>query len=50
MPLAVKITFTLDNELTDKMRCVVNNVGRALVRKRVLMLGSKETDTINNGI
>ena len=26
----------------------MNNVSRALVKKKVLMLGSKETDTINN--
>ena len=26
----------------------MNNVGRALVKKKVLMLGSKEIDTINN--
>ena len=26
----------------------MNNVGRTLVKKKVLMLGSKDTDTINN--
>ena len=26
----------------------MNNVGRALVKKKVLMLGSTDTDTINN--
>ena len=26
----------------------MNNVGRALVKKKALMLGSKEIDTINN--
>ena len=26
----------------------MNNVGRALVKKKVLMLGSKDIDTINN--
>ena len=46
VPETVKITFKLDIELTDKTRIIVNNVGRALVRKKVLMLGSK--DTINN--
>ena len=46
VPETVKITFKLDIELTDKTRSIVNNVGRALVRKKVLMLGSK--DTINN--
>ena len=46
VPETVKITFKLDIELTDKTRSIVNNVGSALVRKKVLMLGSK--DTINN--
>ena len=44
----VKITFNLDIESTDKSRSVVNNVGRALVKNNVLMLGSKNIDTINN--
>ena len=44
----VKITFKLDIISTDKTRSVVNNVGRALVKKKVLMLGSKDIDTINN--
>ena len=44
----IKITFNLDIASTDKARSVVNNVGRALVKKMVLMLGSKEIDTINN--
>ena len=44
----VKITFNLDIESTDKARIVVNNVGRALVKKKALILGSKDTNTINN--
>ena len=44
----VKITFTLDIESTYKARSVVNNVGRTLVKKKVLMLGSKDIDTIDN--
>ena len=44
----VKITFNLDIESTDKTRIVVNNVGRALVKKKALILGSKDTDTIHN--
>ena len=44
----MKITFNLDIESTNKTRSIVNNVGRALVKKKVLMLGSKEIDTINN--
>ena len=48
IPDTVKITFNLDIESTDKARSVVNNVGRTLVKKKVLMLGSKDSDTINN--
>ena len=48
IPDTVKITFSLDITSTDKTRSVVNNVGRALVKKKVLMLGSKDIDTINN--
>ena len=48
VPDTVKITFNLDIELKDKARSVVNNVGRALVKKKVLMLGSKDIDPINN--
>ena len=44
----VKITFNLDIESTDKTRSIVNNVGRALVNKKVRMLGSKDIDTISN--
>ena len=48
VPNTVKITFNLDIESTDKTRSIVNNIGRALVKKKVLMLGSKDIDTINN--
>ena len=48
MPDTIKITFNLDIESTDKARSVVNNVGRALVKEKVLMLGSTNIDTINN--
>ena len=34
VPGTVKITFNLDIESTNKARSVVNNVGRALVKKR----------------
>ena len=44
----VKITFNLDIESTDKARRVVNNVGRALTKKKLFMLGSEEIGTINN--
>ena len=48
IPDTVKIKFNLDIESTDKARSVVNNVERALVKKKVLMLGSTDFDTINN--
>ena len=48
VPDTVKITFKLDIESTGKARSVVNIVGRTLVKKMVLMLGSKDIDTINN--
>ena len=48
IPNTVKITFNLDVESADKARSVVNNVGRALVKKKVLVLDSKDIDTINN--
>ena len=38
----LKITFNLDIESTDKARSVVNNIVRALVKKKVLILGSKD--------
>ena len=37
----VKITLNLDITSTDKARSVVNDVGRALVKKNMLMLRSK---------
>ena len=43
-----KIMFKLDIASTDKARSVVNNVGRAPVKKKELILGSKSIDTINN--
>ena len=48
IPDTIKITLKLNITSTDKARSVVKNVGRALVKKKVLMLGSKNTDTINN--
>ena len=48
VPDTVKMTFNLDIESTEKARSIANNVSRALVKKKVLMLGSKEIDTINN--
>ena len=34
IPDTVKVTFNLDIESADKTRSVVNNVGRALIKKR----------------
>ena len=48
IPDTVKITFNLDITSTYKAHSVGTDVGRALVKKRVLMLGSKEIDMINN--
>ena len=48
IPDTVKITFNFDIESTNKARGVVNNIGRALVKKEVLKLGSKDIDTIGN--
>ena len=48
IPDTIKITFNLDIESTDKAGSLVNNVGRALVKKKVIMLGSRDIDTINN--
>ena len=42
------IPFNLDIESTYKAHSIVNNVDSAQVKKKVLMLGSKEIDTINN--
>ena len=47
VPDTLNITFNLEVDSKDKTRSVVNNVGRALVKKEVLMLGSKEIDTVN---
>ena len=46
LPNTVKVTFNLT--LNQQIKHVVNNVGRTLIKKNVLMIGSKEIDTINN--
>ena len=48
IPGTLKITFNLDIGSTGNARSVLNNVGRALVKKKVFMLGPKDIDTINN--
>ena len=47
VPDIIKITFNHDIMSIDKTLSTVNNVGRALVKKKVLI--SKEIYTINNG-
>ena len=48
VPDSVKSTFIIDTESIYKTHSIVNNVGRALVKNKVLMFGSKEIDTISN--
>ena len=48
LPGTINITFNLGIESKDKMHSIVNNVSRALVKEKMLMLGSKGIDTINN--
>ena len=48
IPDTVKMTFNLDTKSTDKARSVINNIGRALVKTKVLMLGSKGIEMIDN--
>lgn len=40
--------FNFETESIGKTRSIVNNVARAMVEKKVLMLGSTGIDTINN--
>ena len=49
VPGTVKITFRLDIESTNKARSIVGNTSIVLIRKKILILGSKETDIVNNG-
>ena len=44
VPDTVKITFNLDIESTYKTRSIVNNIGRALVKKKLLILGSENIE------
>ena len=48
VPDTLKISFNLDITSTDKARSVVNNVARALVKKKELILGSTRIDLIDN--
>ena len=40
--------FNFETESIGKARSIVDNVARAMVEKKVLMLGSTGIDTINN--
>ena len=46
--VTVEITFNLEIESTDRTCSTAKNVCRVLVKKKVLILVSKENDTINN--
>ena len=48
VPHTIKIAFNLDTESADKARTIVNNVDKALVKKKMLMFGSKKIDTVKN--
>ena len=48
IPDTTKITFNLDIASIDKARSIVNNLGRLLVKKKVLMIFSKDIGMINN--
>ena len=44
----IKVTFNLPIESREKRRSIIKNEGRALAKKKVLMLRSKEIERINN--
>ena len=48
VPETVKLTFNRDFESTGKTHSIVNNLGRTLVKKTVLIFGSRQSDTISN--
>ena len=41
------MTFNINFDSKDETGSIVHNVGRALLKKKTLMLGSKEIDTID---
>ena len=47
VPDTVKVTFNFDIESTDQARSIVNNVGKALIKKKTLKLGSTNIDSID---
>ena len=48
VPDNIKLTFSAGIEYTDKTRSIIKNVGRLLLKKKVLMYGSKEVHATNN--
>ena len=48
VPDNIKLTFSPGIEYTDKTRSIIKNVGRPLLKKKVLLDGSKEVHTTNN--
>ena len=48
VPDNIKLTFSPGIEYTDKTRSIIKDVGRPLLKKKVLMHGSKEVHTTNN--
>ena len=42
------LTFDLELESKDKSPGIVNNIGRSIITKKVLNLGSTELELINN--
>ena len=46
--LIFEIEFNLEIESSGKTRSIAKNVCRVLVKKKVLILVTKENDTINN--
>ena len=45
VPDTIKVTFSFDIESTDKARSVLNNAGRALAKKKDLILGSEANNS-----
>ena len=48
VPDTLKITSDFEIALAEKTRSIVNNVGKTLVKRKMLMLGSNDIDTISN--
>ena len=48
VPDNIKLTFSPGIQYTDKTRSIIKNVARPLLKKKVLMYGSKDVHTTNN--